>query len=48
MGWLGHGRFCSGAGSRGFQMLATAVPVVQGLTAMQTRLARGLLTDRAV
>ncbi|MEV7618285.1 sensor domain-containing protein [Streptomyces sp. NPDC089799] len=31
----------------GIFMLATAVPVVHGLTAMQTRLACGLLTDRA-
>ncbi|MGW0859290.1 sensor domain-containing protein [Streptomyces sp. NPDC002690] len=31
----------------GVFMLATAVPVVRGLTAVQTRLARALLTDRA-
>lgn len=31
----------------GVVMLATAVPVVRGLAAMQTRLARSLLTDRA-
>ncbi|MFI0940363.1 sensor domain-containing protein [Streptomyces sp. NPDC021020] len=32
----------------GVLMLATAVPVVRGLVAVQTRLARALLTDRAV